>query len=225
MIKSVLEKAGYTVGSIKRALTRAIKHLGDYPEELEEGELETEDSGSLIYDMEMSALRLRASFEDKKREYESYESGLFYEESFPVKVAFDGEALRIKTSLTLRRGDSKSSAVLKENYILASYVSAALKCWQEQNKDCRLYLNEKFTGGNLTAVIIRKAKKYNKNVHCDNDNLENGKILNVICSSLGCSDSCRILDLISCFRECADDSGTEFIITGRENALKYIGYI
>jgi hypothetical protein len=104
---------------------------------------------------------------------------------------------------------------MKENYILMNYVRAALIRWQEEN-GADLFQTLKPP---LTVMIIRKGPAYDRQKICDNDNLENGRIVNEIMEALGCSDNAMVLDLYSCFRitEDAEDFGMEFVVFPRED--------
>ena len=175
-------------------------------------------------------LRCRASMEEKRKEIPDWDMGSIelsegFMQDIPCRADFDGKALIVSTPLTIKRGNSKSPIVQKDNYVLSTYVAVAIKYWQRLNPEVNIYLNEEFVHGELVCIIKRKASRYNKNIHCDNDNIENGRILNVMCSALGCSDNCKVMDLVSCFRESSnpENIGTDFIITKRKHLNYYLG--
>lgn len=224
-----VEKRCKNNGFLTEMIGRIVKISDLFPLDMPLTDMSLDRLCTIVAASERISLMVRACIEEKRDllpEWDKDEIGICENimDTLPCSASFNEEAFIVKTPLTIKRGDSKSANVKKENYLLVSYVTAAIRYWQEQNPGKSLYLNEEFTKGDLVCIMKRKAVKFNKNVHCDNDNIENGKILNVMCSALGCSDSCRVMDLVSCFREVQnpEDKGTEFIITKRENLAKYL---
>ncbi len=183
-------------------------------------DLSEDELNEIIYRTEKSALSCRAALETRHREGVYTRSGNAHSGSDTggVRVEFDGRTLRVHTPFTFKRFYRDSS--MKENYILMNYVRAALIKWQEENgTDLFQALKPP-----LTVMIIRKGPAYDRQKICDNDNLENGRIVNEIMEALGCSDNAMVLDLYSCFRitEDAEDFGMEFVVCPRSDVGEYL---
>ena len=90
------------------------------------------------------------------------------------------------------------------------YVCSALNTWQNQN-NIELFRSLQVP---LIAMIIRKSTTFNRQKICDNDNLENGRIINEIFDALGFSDNALLMDIHSCFRLVSSEEkeGVDFII-------------
>ena len=99
---------------------------------------------------------------------------------------------------------------LKGNYLLMNYVEIALQEYIEKNGP----LFDKVEAP-LVAIVKRTSNSYSKNNICDNDNIENGRIINTIMSALGYSDNPLMMDIYSCFRICknVEEAKMEFIFT------------
>lgn len=143
----------------------------------------------------------------------------------PVTVVITEDALILKTPITIKKKSRESYERKNESYLLAQYAYTAIKKWQRENdvSDQQLYQKLDADKFDLVFIIKRKAAVFNRNLHCDNDNLENSTIQNEICSALAIGDSCLHIDHIySCFRVAdPSETGTEFIITARKNLMKY----
>ena len=185
----------------------------DYFDKLEnysENELD-----NIIYRAEKIALSCRNAME--KKEKQNYEKHKTEEKADSknamTRVSFDGKILKIETPFTFKRFYRDSSS--KENYILMNYIKIALADWQKQN---HLDLFRAISAP-LVVIMIRKGPKYDRTKICDNDNLENGRIINEIFDALGYSDNALRMDLYSCFRieEDAERFGMEFQICSRND--------
>lgn len=137
-----------------------------------------------------------------------------YEKLFEVDV--EDEIIKIKTPLTFKKFYGKS---LKYNYILIEYLKEKLLEWQENNYKLGEYIETPFC-----IAIIRKSIKFEHSMICDNDNMENGRIINAICDALVYSDNPVCMDLYSCFRKCENEKeqGMEFWIFSQKNKLNFI---
>ena len=165
----------------------------------------------IIYQGEKIALSCRQAIEEKGHESENVCNGEYKylsTKDVPVNVMYADGILRIKTPLTLKRMYKNSS--LKENYMLMNYVDIAIQDYIEKNG--LLFSKVDIP---LIAIIKRTSNDFSANKICDNDNLENGRIINTIMSSLGYSDNAMVMDYYSCFRICKheEEVGTEFIFT------------
>ena len=224
------EKKNLKNSSLIGLIDKMMSITDKYEESTQLKDFNVDDICMLSASAELIDLRCRANMEEKRKELpdwdiEEIELSEGFMQDIPCRADFDGKALIVTTPLTIKRGNSKSLNVQKENYALSTYVAVAIKYWQRLNPEVNIYLNQEFVHGELVCIIKRKANHFNKNVHCDNDNIENGRVLNVMCSALGCSDNCKVMDLVSCFRENSKPEyiGTEFIITKRKNLNYYLG--
>ena len=183
-------------------------------------ELSEDELDEIIYRTEKTALSCRSAWERKEKDPLQEADGDIEEtdDCHGVSVDFDGRALRVRTPFTFKRFYRDGS--MKENFILMNYVRAALRKWQEEH-GTELY---RVLKPPLTVMIIRKGPVYDRRKICDNDNLENGRIVNEIMEALGMSDNAMVLDLYSCFRveEDMDDFGMEFIVCSRSENAEYI---
>ena len=188
-----------------------------YEEEKRLKELSFDELDLLIYLAEKLALSCRNIVEIKEKTKEDPAAGrtVFETENHGVTVEFDEKTLRIRTPFTFKRFYRDGS--LKENYILMNYVRAGIKRWQNEHHTDLFYALRP----PLTMLILRKGPSYERSKICDNDNLENGRIVNEIVEALGCSDNALCLDLFSGFRIVRDekDYGMEFVLFS-SNELK-----
>lgn len=121
----------------------------------------------------------------------------------PIRISFDNRTLRVFTPLTFNRG-------IPDSFILAESVRKELQKYQKNN-GLSLFWKLKPP---LTVVLLRKALKYSSRLK-DNDNMETGRIINVIFPELGLSDNCMLVpDIHSGFRIIDNpcEEGMEFII-------------
>ena len=176
---------------------------------------------NIIYRSEKIALSCRNSLEKIVKE-KPQNSSFYYEkplENNPVKVDFNDNYLSIFTPFTFKRFYRDDS--MKENYLLMNYVKSALYFYQKENK-ITLFRSLKTP---LIVMIIRKGKSFNRMKICDNDNLENGRIINEIFDCLGYSDNVLQMDIFSCFRlvESDEQCGVEFLVFPADNLINHIG--
>lgn len=206
------------VKSIKHLLQRAEKLIENYGDNRKISDISLEDIEKLTQTGEKIGLICRASLEEREKQdfdyfNDSYEA--LCTKNLPVSISFDGESLLIKTPLMLKRGSAK---VTPGHYQLSEYLKAAAAVFSRNNPEIELTSHPAFDGP-LIAIITRKAQKYNRTIHCDNDNLEVGRLINKLCSILGIGDNCTKIDMMSRFRECAlpEDEGTEILLTSLKN--------
>ena len=200
-----------TTGELKRSAQKIISLLEEISDETSLENVSEPIADAIIFSAEKIDLSLRSAQENRA------DDDPFIDETpagnQPVTVEFDGRKLTVKTPLTLKRSGIKAND--KFNYMLMNYVRAALRQWQEEN-NFSLY---KAIDWPVTAFIIRKGNGYKIRKICDNDNIENGRIINEIFSALGYSDNVRIMDIYSKY-ECAasrSDIGTEFILVPKRD--------
>lgn len=172
--------------------------------------LPTPELSEIIYQGEKIALSCRKAIEGKGNEgdYILEENTELSTKDIPVEVTYNEGILRVKTPLTFKRMYRDNS--LKENYMLMNYVDIAIKEYVEKNGTLFDKVDAPFVG-----IIKRKSNSYHQNKICDNDNLENGRIINLIASAIGHSDNPMVMDIYSCFRLCKseEETGMEFIFT------------
>ena len=214
--------SGYeTIREASGAVKKMQAHLAGHEvsESLEKlGEDKLDD---VIYRAEKLALSCRYALENTGKEY-AFSSGNNSETDHDihgVSVVSDDGTLRIRTPFTFKRAYRDGS--LKENYILMNYVRAALTKWQNETQTDLFRIMK----APLTVIIKRCGPYYDRRRICDNDNLENGRIINEIFAALGYSDNALMMDLISIFRikEDMKDFGMEFIIFPSAELREHIG--
>ena len=199
------------IDDLNRAASRIQRQFIDKNGDDSLTSLSIPELSEIVYEGEKIALSCRQAMEEKEQ---TNEAPLAINQTrecikdIPVSVAYVDGILRIKTPLTFKRMYKDNS--LKENYMLMNYVQIALKDYEEKNG----LLFDKVDVP-IVAIIKRKSNTFYSNKICDNDNLENGRIINSIASALGQSDNVMIMDIYSCFRICKqkEEVGTEFIFT------------
>lgn len=175
--------------------------------------LSNDDLGAIVFHSEKTALSCRkasenlVNYEEKMCESPSENDAENEDEIQNVRIEFDGKTLRVFTPLTLKRGYNPKN--FSTNYMLMSYVSAAISAWKRE-KMVDLY---RVLTPPLVLVIKRRVTTFSHSVY-DNDNQENGRISNTIMNALGISDNAVNLSVYSCV-ECgvpSDQAGMEFIL-------------
>ena len=130
----------------------------------------------------------------------------------PIQVSYENDTLRVFTPLTFSRG-------IPDSYILANSIRTELHKYQERNNE-QLFWKLKPP---LTVIMLRRARKYSSRLR-DNDNMETGRIINVIFPELGLSDNCMLVpDIHSGFRliSTLEEEGMEFIVFSQKDAKKH----
>lgn len=206
------------VKSIKHLLQKAEKLLKSYSEESQISDMNISDIEKLTQAGEKIGLLCRASLEEREKQEFDYFNDSYTAlciQNLPVSVSFDGKVVAIKTPLMLKGGSLK---VTPGHYQLSEYLKAAAVVWKKNNPEIDLTACPEFEGP-LIAIITRRDQRFNKRIHCDNDNLEAGRLLNTLCSIIGIGDNCNKLDILTRFRECKNDEdvGTEILITSLKN--------
>lgn len=185
-------------------------------------ELTYDELNSLVYVCEKVALSARNAIEKYGKTEEINSTTDEYDfKTNPVKVKLNDNILQIKCPFTFKRFYKKQN--IKENYLFMNYIKSALKTWAKMNKkDLKtLFKNQ------LSVLIIRTGNHYNRTKICDNDNLENGRIINEIFDAIGYSDNAKQMDLYSCFRENSNtkEYGMTFIVCNRSDFYKIINHL
>ena len=199
-----------TVGELRDSLIKAVELLGSISAEEPLESLPESIVNDIIYAAEKADLSLRcASEKQAEMQPEIITKDI---DQQPVAITFDGRMLIVKTPLTLKRSGIEAND--KHNYMLMNYARAALEQWQDQH-GLSLY---KSIDWPVVAFIIRKGNGNIIRGICDNDNLENGRIINEIFGALGYSDNVLIMDLCSKYEpaESKADIGTEFILVSKK---------
>ena len=199
-----------TVGELRDSLIKTVESLGKINAEESLENLPESIVNDVIFAAEKADLSLRCASENRtKTQPEIITKGI---DQQPVAITFDGRMLIVKTPLTLKRSGIEAND--KHNYMLMNYVRAALEEWQDKH-GLSLY---KSIDWPVVAFIIRKGNGNKIRGICDNDNLENGRIINEIFGALGYSDNVLIMDLCSKYEpaESKADIGTEFILVSKK---------
>ena len=99
---------------------------------------------------------------------------------------------------------------LSESFLLAQYLNLSLKT---DVKDHQM-LKGLFTNQKVIVHVIRCAKRFNPQAHCDNDNLEISELINTLFSDLMISDSPLKTSFMSDFVlvESEDEEGMHVIV-------------
>ena len=99
--------------------------------------------------------------------------------------------------------------------MLAEYVKAAFAKWKTDHPETDFRTLKSFHNDEkLLLIITRKALRFNRDRHVDNDNFECRRVQNAICSALFISDTCNVLSLLNHFEVVDNESecGVEFKI-------------
>ena len=175
---------------------------------------------NIIYRLEKGALSCRSALENKKNIniIDDINIDMIHKYNNYVAVDFKDNCLKITSPFTFKRAYRDNS--LKENYILMNYIKAALTEWENNNK-MSIFRSLKAP---LIAMIVRKNTTFDRTKICDNDNMENGRIINEIMNALGYSDNAKTLSIYSTFKIVENESecGMDFIIFSKNDLNKYI---
>ena len=206
-----VKKRIVSIDELSHAVAHMQRQFIDKDSDENLASLPISELSEIVYEGEKIALSCRQAMEEKGYEKGDYIIKEYQEistKNIPVDVQYINGILRVRTPLTFKRMYRDGS--LKENYMLMNYVEAALKEYIERNGS----LFDKVDIP-LVAIIKRTSNSYDTNKICDNDNLENGRIVNSIMSAIGYSDNPMIMDIYSCFRVCKniEEAKTEFIFT------------
>ena len=204
-----------SVSEVNNSLKKVIKITENNDELLEN--LSDEELNSILFNTEKIAISTRNAMENSViNTNENNEIFIDFDaKTNPVSVDFNGKILKISCPFTFKRFYRKGN--MQENYLFRSYIVSALKSWQISSKTNLKNMIEM----PLTVLIIRKGKSFNRSKICDNDNLENGRIINEIVDTLGYSDNVLQMDLYSCFRFSNEykDYGMEFIVCSTKDFI------
>lgn len=230
------------VSSLLKFIKEDNRLLEEYNPNTHLSQIKYDDLSQLLYSFELMALRIRKTlaeydfgeqllFTDEKKAdivpleqwktVENYFPGNNSEglglEDYPVKIDYCDGLLTVHTPLTFKRGYKKG--YFMTNYLLSSYLEAEISKWVNDNENMLLGIIE------APAYIIMKRKtvQFNLNKTCDNDNLENQRIINTITRALGIEDNARNITLVSSFQEVNRDSeeGMTFYVFSRKDIDKY----
>ena len=212
-----------TVGQLRILTKRMNYYLADYGDEEPLKDVDLNDLNEALYRSQLFSNSCRYAMEKSEKTFASAEdfNSVTPSEDIPdsvVSVSFDGHILRIHTPFTFFR--FTKSAHDPRNYQVIIPIRAALIKWQKENN---FDLHGALTPP-LTSAIIRHSVDDNPGRLCDNDNMENGRIINEIANALGVSDNPFVMDLISAVRKETDGQkqGMEFLFFERREIRRYI---
>lgn len=208
-----------SVGNIKNLNKEINRIASKYKDDTPIEKMSFNDADHLLF----MAEKLGVSIRELVDEY-PFEQGIedvtykFVTPDYPIKVSFENNILRVKTPTTFKRMFRDNS--LKENYVLMRYVKNAIYTFQ-QNEGIDIKHKLELP---LTMLLVRRSLKFSQSIICDNDNLENGRIINEIMKVLGYNDSPKELDLHCCYRTCEkkEDVGMEFIVGNQKDILELL---
>lgn len=217
-----LEPFAYTNTATKGTVTN-LKHAEKILESAQDfSDLTRDELNEITFICEKSALNCRAALAGKREMSPSINLDLNMqpESQYHVSVTYENNVLIVTAPLTFKK--YHSGKYLQENYTLSSFVKLELLKHQDQLEKIRKQME-----GPLVVVIMRIVLHASSRALCDNDNLENGRIVNDIFDFLNQSDNVSNMDLYSCVRECErpDEQGMKFIVFQQKNihtCLKYI---
>lgn len=222
------------VNEILTILTNNINKLIDY-KNMKLNELSYEMIDKLIYEHEKISLSFRQALEEKETPKDLFRNGMLIrlnpdnhkdnvysfqnKKNLGIKVWEKNNGLFIKTPFTFKRINNNKN--VKENYQLVQYIEKELKKWLKYN-------DISFLEGNDKLIFIIKRITLNSNIYsiCDNDNMENGRIVNMIFDCLQKSDNFLEMNLCSCVNitDSIENTGMVFIVTKNENFKKNIEF-
>ena len=140
---------------------------------------------------------------------------------YPVSFEFDGELMVIKTSLTFKKLIGENNKI--KNYLLSIYLENAIKKWQnEHNVLLKNAIQPPY-------IIVMKRLDTSFNIHkkCDNDNLENSRIIYTMSRALMMPDNANCMSLYVTFKEVkkVEDCGVVFYLFEKSNLKKFINIL
>lgn len=215
-----------TAGQLKILNDKIGDFLSPYDDSTPASEIDPEDLNEALYRSELFAVSCRnAMEEDERNDADLMNSdSLMLSEDVPaeiVSVNYFDHLLQIETPLTFFRFTKTKKD--PRNYMIGTYIKAGIIKWQKEHQ---FDLSEAMDPP-LVCAIIRHSPDSKIRRLCDNDNLENGRIVNEIVNALGQSDNPAVLDLISCVRPAEKKGryGMEFLVFPRSEINKRISLI
>lgn len=120
-------------------------------------------------------------------------------DSYDITCSFEDGIFKLHCPLTFKRNMKKDNLI--DNYLLANYVELAIKKWQEDNNfNLKNSIKSPFV-----CVMERVANKFIIKNICDNDNLENSRIINTITRAFSLTDNAKNMDLYLKFSENSEE--------------------
>lgn len=214
----------YTTKSLKTKIRLINESLENIDDEINLNEIDYATLDEIIYRLEISALSCRYAIatSDYNNEEFNYNMNEIYSMNYPIDIEFKDKTLTIKTPVIFR--NNRNYKMFIRNFMLADYVSLAMKKWcLENNFDLKNAIELP-----LVIIIQRNAYKWNRSKYCDNDNLEGGKIINeIIINQLGYSDSARNMTTITTYKkvDTIEEDCTKFIIFSKNDLINHLNEI
>lgn len=209
---------------LKKSLEMVTRVLNSNSEIQNLSDLSYDNLDEILYRLEKDSLSCRYALSKKETPTNLFQSGNLYKKKtafsnkeyvskYPEneydtsKAMFQNGILMVKTPLTFKRFKRQNS--VKENYILVKYIEDKVRFCVAENYSEISKLPRPFT-----VIIKRKYINSHQRLICDNDNMENGRIINLIFDSLNRSDNIREMDVISCARKVdeVEEEGMEFYL-------------
>ena len=207
---------------LKKSLEMVTRILDSSSENQKLSDLSYDELDDMLYRLEKDSLSCRYFIGKKTVPKNITNDGSFYKKNscfnndfymskYPnnmyddIQATFQNGVILVKTPLTFKRMKRQNS--VKENYILIKYIEEKVRNCIKNNYSEILKLQRPFT-----VIMKRKYVSYHQRLICDNDNMENGRVINAIFDALNRSDNVQEMDVISCARkvETAEEEGMEF---------------
>ena len=202
-----------SIYKLKNFIKNSNDKLENYDDDTSMFDIKPSDRNDVIFYCEKVALTLRKSLQNEENIdvfFDNIDDDFFddyYSSEFRVSFDKEEKTFKIFSPLTIKNGFEKRN--LKHNYTLMSYVRASIIRWKNENNiDLFHILKPPFI-----LKISRKVLNVNSSV-CDNDNIENGRIVNEIMNAIGYSDNPNNVSLFSTVELVSDtnDVGMEFTL-------------
>ena len=136
----------------------------------------------------------------------------------PIEIDFDGKLFKLYTPLTFKRSMREKN--YRHNYYLSSQVEAHIKNWKNEHEfDLYKAINSPYI-----LVLRRVDFDFSLAKNCDNDNLENQKIINTITKSFSLPDNALFMSLYVVFDKVSfseQKPGMYFYLFSQDNFEDY----
>lgn len=120
--------------------------------------------------------------------------------TYDINCEFVEGIFKLHCPLTFKRKTTNDNLI--DNYLLSNCIEIAIKKWEKDNSiSLKNVIEIPFV-----CVVERVSNKFNINKICDNDNLENSRIINTITQALSLTDNAKNMDLYLKFTENKDEN-------------------
>lgn len=145
-----------------------------------------------------------------------------------VTVDVKDKEIIIHTPYVFRRAFGKDYTY--RNFQMANFVAFALIKWAKENgKEVDEFYGyipyfDEIMPARVSVIVTRYSDKFKRSVIADNDNIETGRIINIVYDFMCRNDNARNMDFVSRYRETDDKKlwGTEFKFVPTDNLKDYL---